>query len=389
MHTKKLWSFNYVYLLCLSALTAIAFQMISPVLPKFAVGLGASLTTAGTIAGLFSITALIIRPVSGLIADRFNQKWLMVGATAAIALSVLCYTLAENISILFLFRIIHGIAFAISGTTNIAFASSFIPKERMGEGISYLGLGQILATAIGPNISVWTVENLGYHWTFVLSFIVAGLAAILMVFIKCESPKSLSGNTRLRVKLSDLIAVKLIPYAVFGGLFSLANGLVSSFIVLLGDERGITNVGIFFTCNAIMLLVIRPFGGKLNDRKGIAFILIPSYIFAAAAMAMLAGANAVWMIAAAGILKAVGQGMGQPSVQAECIRMLPEKRGVATSTYYIGADVGQGVGPIIGGAISSAFGYGTMYMSVSLLMLLGMACFLLYKKWVQAKTPEI
>ena len=361
-----------------------AFQMVQPVLTKFAVSIGASLTVGGTIAGIFSITALVVRPFSGAIADKFNKKWLMVGATSVIAVSVLCYSLAANVGMLFGFRVVHGIAFAVSSTTNMAFATSFIPEKRMGEGIGYLGLGQILATAVGPNISVWASTNLGYNWTFVISFGMSATAALLMMLIKYRQPIKKSAE-KFKLRISDMIALKIIPLAILGGIFSLANGLISAFLVMLGDERGIANVGIFFTLNAIFLLMVRPFSGKLNDKKGLNFILIPSYIIAAAAMALLAGATATWMVAAAGALKAIGQGAGQPALQAECIKMLPEKRGVATSTYYIGADVGQGLGPIVGGAISTAFGYGATYTGAAVLLVVGMVCFVIYRKFSEKK----
>jgi predicted MFS family arabinose efflux permease len=317
----------------------------------------------------------------------------MVISTALIGLSVLTYSFTTNIVIVFIVRIIQGSAFAISGTTNVAFASSFIPEDRMGEGVGYLGLGHIAATAIGPNAGLWVFENLGYKYCFIFAAALAFLTAGLMLLIKYKSPKGTNPKgtnpkgtnqkgtkvERKKLRLSDLIAVELIPFAAFAALFSLSNGLVSTFIALLGESRGIENVGIFFTTSAIFLLVARLTAGKLSDRKGLSVILIPSYILAAAAMALLAGASATWMIALAGALKAFGQGGGQPAMQAECIKKLGRERsGVATSTYYIGADVGQGLGPIIGGAVSTRFGYGTMYAGTAVLLLVGLAMYLLY-----------
>ncbi len=377
---QKLWNFSYIYLLCLSAITALAFNMITPTLPKYTVSLGASLPVAGFISGIFSITALVVRPVSGIIADRLNKKWIMVIATSFIGIAVLGYTLSSSVPVVFVFRVIHGVAFAISGTTNIAFGSSFIPNNRLGEGIGYLGLGQILASAVGPNLGLSIAENYGYNMCFLVSFGIVVVAAVLMLGIR-YTHKTKVPTERKKLKFSDLLAVELIPLAALGGLFSLGNGLVSTFIAMLGDERGIANVGIFFTVSAITLLLVRPFAGKLNDRKGIGFVLYPAYILAALAMVLIGGANALWMIALAGFLKAVGQGAGQPAIQTECIRKLGRERsGIATSTYFIGADIGQGFGPIIAGAVTAAFGYSTMYYGAAALIILGLVFFHFYRK---------
>ena len=52
------------------------------------------------------------------------------------------------------------------------------------------------------------------------------------------------------------------------------------------------------------------------------------------------------------VLRAVGQGAAQPSLQAGCINFIGRDRsGVATSTYFLGGDIGQGVGPIVGGTM--------------------------------------
>ena len=55
--------------------------------------------------------------------------------------------------------------------------------------------------------------------------------------------------------------------------------------------------------------------------------------------------------------------MSQPALQTEALKSVPaEKRGLASSTMYIGGDLGQAVGPILGGVVAQQAGYGNMYM---------------------------
>jgi dipeptide/tripeptide permease len=80
-------------------------------------------------------------------------------------------------------------------------------------------------------------------------------------------------------------------------------------------------------------------------------------------------------------LKAVGQGGGQLSLQAECIRRVDASRvGAAVSTFYIGADIGQGLGPVFGGAISDSFNYTVMFMICAVLILASTVIFNVYQK---------
>ena len=70
-------------------------------------------------------------------------------------------------------------------------------------------------------------------------------------------------------------------------------------------------------------------------------------------MLSLGFAYSLSLVIIAAFFKALGLAGGQVSLQAECIRRVDEDRsGVAASTYYIGADIGNGIGPMVGGTIS-------------------------------------
>ena len=140
------------------------------------------------------------------------------------------------------------------------------------------------------------------------------------------------------------------------------NGVISSYLVLLGEERGIENISLYFTVNAIALVIVRVTAGRVYDKYGMSAVLLPAFALAAVAALFIGFARALPIILMASVIKAFAQGSAQPTIQAECIRMLPEgKSGVATSTYYIGADIGQGFGPMLAGMIASAWNYQVMF----------------------------
>ena len=91
------------------------------------------------------------------------------------------------------------------------------------------------------------------------------------------------------------------------------------------------------------------------------------------------------MIVLAAIIKAFGQGVAQPALQAESIRHLgQQRRGVTSSTFYIGANIGQGIGPILGSFILNSWGYTTMFNTQAGLMLTGMAAY----AWLQSRQTK-
>ena len=103
---------------------------------------------------------------------------------------------------------------------------------------------------------------------------------------------------------------------------------------------------------AVAVFLVRPFSGKLMDKKSLQYTEFPGKIACAATMILLGYCNSLWLILLTGILRALGQGAAQPSLQAGCINHVGRERsGVATSTYFLGGDIGQGIGPMVGGVI--------------------------------------
>jgi len=377
---NTLWTPTFIALLVLGTLTSVSFYMINPIISKYATVLGATLGLAGVVSGLFSITALTARPIGAVIVDRLNKKYVLAAATAIMGLAALGYSVSGNIVMLILFRVLHGSAFAVSGTATAALIASVVPRSRLGEGIGYYGMGYIIATAIGPNIGILIADRFGYRINFLSSGIVLLAAAALMTRIPYSRVRTNDGNHK-KIALDDLISLKVLPLAFIGGMFSFTNGIVSSFLVLIGEQRGIANIGLYFTVLAVFLFVVRPFTGKLCDRKGISFILYPAFILVMLESLLLSRASVLWIILLAAILKAFGNGAAQPTIQSTCLKKLdPSKSGVAAATFYIGADIGQGVGPMIGGKIAEAYSYELMFYFCIGLLTIGLASFFLYDK---------
>jgi predicted MFS family arabinose efflux permease len=362
---QTLWSVEYIFLLAINILYALSFYMIMPIIPKYASQLGASLLMAGILAGIFSITALVARPLGGFLADQFNKRWILVGSVMLFSFSAFGCSLSSTIPVLFGFRILNGIAFSISGTSVVALAASIIPKERLGEGIGYFGMGQIISTALGPNIGIWVGQHYSYPHSFGVSGAILLIIALLLIVFPISyraSNSTVPNRASKKLHFSDLIAPNLLPLALLVTVFSMTNGLVSSFLVLVGDERHIDNIGLYFTILAVCLLFVRPIAGRLSDKKGLAIILVPALALTAGESLLLAKASTLTVVLLAAVCKAFGQGSAQPSLQAACIKKLgPERSGVATSTYFIGADIGQGFGPILGGSVAQNYGYTTMF----------------------------
>lgn len=377
----KLFNTTYLLLILVNLVTAFGFSMIAAIVSSYALTLGAGLTLAGTMAGIFSLAALCIRPFSGMAVDIFNRRNMCIFSTILICISFLGYALASSVPVMFSFRILHGVAFGISGTANMVLISEYIPQERLGEGLGYFGLGQIVAQICGPGVGMTIKNRFGYQKLFISISILTLLAVAMLFLVKERAPQVCKPKKVKTVfRFHNLIAKECIIYALIAGLFSLGNGITSSFLVLLGENRGINNIALFFTVNALTLLVIRILIGRMVDKSGLTLIVTLSLLLTAASMFTIGKATGIVLLLVAAVLKAVGQGGGQIALQSACIRKVEVgKVGIATSTYYIGADMGQGFGPIIGGKLSELFSYKVMFYCIAIFMLAGVVIFHFYQ----------
>lgn len=361
----KLWNKWYITILLLSMVNHVASQLITPIVSKYAMSIGATMATAGTIVGLMSLAAMFARPFAGLSSDRINKKLIIAVTGAVTGVCMYLYAASKSVEMMAAVRFVHGISFSFSTVALLAFNTMFIPKDKIGEGIGWSVVTTTLATAMGPNLGLWLVDHFGYKACFAAAAIGTIIPNLCFLVVPNRQEPHVPGKSA-KFNVNDFISLQIFPFALLTGLFSCCNGIVNSFLALLGDERGIKGVGVFFTAYSVILIVTRPITGKLYDQKGIKFIMYPSVALAALSMLLLGKATSTWIILLAGVLKALGQGTGAPSIQAHCLKKLGrDKAGVVSSTCYMGNDIGNTVGPAIGGLIASRTGYGSMFITIA------------------------
>lgn len=368
---ERLWNAKYSYMVLVNTLICFGFYMITTILTVYLLDVGIDVSKAGVIVGLFSITALVMRPISGYITDHYNQKHLMVLSTLVVSVSVVGYVMTGFLPLILVFRILHGLVFAISSTVIVAMASGYIPKSRFSEGIGYLGLGQIIASAVGPGLGTKIMNLYGVRYSFYIAAGFSMLALLVISLFRYQMPQK--EEKRGITSLRSMIAVEVVHYSFISGCYSFINGVVASFLILFAAQRGLADVSIYFTINAIFLFLARPISGKIVDRFGLKYVVYAAVVMTVSALLLLISMNAMWMLLLSAAIRGLAQGALQPSMQAACIQKVGvQKSGTATGTYYLGADIGQGLGPILGGFIAGLWGYQEIfYFCIGLIILTG------------------
>ena len=100
------------------------------------------------------------------------------------------------------------------------------------------------------------------------------LALLGVQYDGCGKKKmNLDSKAGKGIHIDNFIARECILYALIGGIFSVGNGVTNNFLVLIGKERMITNISLFFVVNATLLFLLRLTIGKILDKVSILFIV--------------------------------------------------------------------------------------------------------------------
>jgi len=356
---KVLWTKNFIIINVINLLIFFGFQMLLPTLPIYAEKLGGTNSIIGLVTGAFVVSSVIIRPISGLLLDKLGrQKVFLVGLFIFI-ISVFSYSLVPFISAILIIRFIHGFGWGAVSTASNTIASDNIPKDRFGEGMGYFSLTSSLAMAVAPTIGLLVISKYSFH----VLFFVSTILAVLSVFVSFKLEyKKIDNKEQTKIKASLYEKVSINP-SIIVFFVTITYGALTSFLPLYAAQKGIENIGVFFTVYAISLFISRPIFGKIIDKLGFDYAIIPGLICIIISMALLSQASNISTFLIAAFIYGVGFGATQSSLQTMAMTgVSPSRLGAANATFFTAFDCGVGLGAVILGVISSNVGYAEMYL---------------------------
>lgn len=335
--------------------------LLLPTLPLYAVHLGGGDAAAGLLMGCFTGAAVAVRPLTGWALDAYGRKAILVVGTALSAVTIVAHGWAVSIILLLGLRLIHGVGFGLQTTAAGTLAGDMAPRARLGEGMGFFTLAVGAPMAISPAVGMWLVGRGDYDALFMLAGLLTAVSLFLCLFI--PFPKRVIPAVPFsRPSLASLFERSSLFPAAMVFLLTVTYGPILSLLALYGVDRGLGNVGVFFTVYAIVLTATRPVSGRLADGWGFEPTAALGLVFVGAGLLTLASARSLVVLLAAAALYGVGFGTTQPSLQAIVIhRVVSARRGAATATFLIAYDLGLAVGSVAAGFLAGVLTLGGVF----------------------------
>lgn len=332
----------------------------------------ASDSLAGLVVGLFIVGSLIGRFITGKYVNYFGPKKILMFGLICLIITQLLYFIPGSVWFLMLVRLLNGIATAIATTATGTIAAYVTPSTRKSEGISLFSLSLVLGTAIGPFFGMLLMNSFSIQILFMICVILGVLSGLLALFIRIDFKTVTSKNDpshRKGFSLGNFIAKEAIPVAIVMMLIGVTYAAILTYLQAFAVERNlVTAASYFFIFYAVASLVTRPIAGRLMDDKNENVVVYPAFIFLIICFAMLMFSFNGWVLLIAGIALGIGYGNLSSSMQAIAIKVSPStKYGLATSTYFIGLDIGIGFGPSFLGLFTHMITYSQLYGIMAIL----------------------
>lgn len=377
---EPLWTRGFVMLLAASMFYFMGVYLLLPTLPLYAVYLGGGDAIAGLLMGFFTGAAIAVRPLTGWALDAYGRKAILVAGTALSVVTIVAHEWAAGIILLLGLRLINGVGFGLQTTAAGTLAGDMAPRARLGEGIGFFTLAIGAPMAISPAVGMWLVGRGDFSALFMLSGLLTTVSLFLCFFIPFPK-RALPAVPFSRPSLASLFERSSLFPAAMVFLLTVTYGPILSLLALYGVDRGLGNVGVFFTVYAIVLTATRPVSGRLADGWGFEPTAALGLVFVGAGLLTLASARSLVVLLVAAALYGVGFGTTQPSLQAIVIhRVVPARRGAATATFLIAYDLGLAVGSVVAGFLAGVLTLGGVFAFSAALAALAIALLLVHMR---------
>lgn len=433
---ERLWSPLFVFIIVMTLCCFMVGQGLSSGTSVYLDHMGQGAALVGVLAAVFSASAAIARIACGPVIDNVGRVIVMIVGVLFLLAGTILPAFVSGTAVFAVCRVLQGIGFSAATTASATAASDVLPLSRLGEGIGYYGLGQALATSIGPALALFLVNTDPAENLYLGMSAMAALALVFALLCRYEkNPERLPATSSFRQRFecvdasgavgtaesADLAAEDdAVSAVVEDGVVGSAveNGAAGSlgkvsaigaakkegvlkgffepralpgmlpmlflspafsfgifFMGLYGMSLGYANAGLFYTVSAIAMIAVRLVSKAFMDRVAPFKIMAFTVLFGLIGFAMVFfGGQSEVLFYAAGIPYGLCLGIAIPLNQSVSVKNTPAERwGAANAIYLLASDVGIGVASAIWGVVNEAAGFSVTIVCVMLCIVVSLA----------------
>jgi len=354
-----------------------AYQMgKTPLLPLFALTLGATDLYLGFIVSVSTLTGMILKPLVGVFSDYGGRlRWLVIGSVFFVVMPF-TYRFVQTPEQLLIVRLIHGLATAVYGPVTVAYVIE-LGQDHSAENLGWFSLARSGGYIFGPLLAgafLAVIEP-------VQVFTIIGLLSCLIFVPLLLLPRGATvrnERSSLWPELRRAFDAIRHQQAVWlaGGieiLMFIATYTLKTFLPIYAVAIGLNVffVGLFFSVQELVTVLTKPLAGRIADRIGyLPITLVGLCILGVTLMLLPPFSHYAELIIIVSVLIGVAQALVSLAAVAYVGQQV-EGQYLGASLGVIGSmdNAGKVAGPLLAGVLLTQLDFPTTVVLIGLVLL--------------------
>lgn len=372
-----------------------AAYMRMPIVPLFAVSLGADPVQTGLINATFMVAAALFSIPAGIVSDRVGRRPLLLAGLAVMAVTSYFLSRSHDLVQMAVVYLLFGAGLATFSPALMSYVADVTPADRLGRAYGSYTMALYSGMTLGPAAGGYAAAVSGLREVFLL---VGGLmfAMFVVAYRALPAPavagKSGGADTSAAVGSSLTLILRNRPFfaclvATLG--CCLGYGLFVTFMPLYMKSMGmdVVQAGYVFTAQALANALSRLPTGKLADRVGDKGMLIAIGLAVfSLALTGLAVSRSVAALVSVAVVMGIGMGVAFTVICARIADLVPTKmRGLAVGCYNTCVYTGMMLSSVTMGPVIKLTGFAGAFV---LNGIAGIAVLCLFIRLYRKNTPD-
>lgn len=371
----------------------------SPVLPLFALYLGAGPEAIGFAVGISTVTGIFFKLPAGALSDVVGRKKTMLIGLLFFAFMPFTYLLVKDYYLLIVIRFIHGLATAIYSPVAMAVVAD-VAGMKKGEMLSWFSSVTIIGNLLGAPLGGFILHSASgapdpsirdfYNAYLVSGF--AGMTALILALCilkrekKAEKGPGLIGSyEKFMSGIKEVGSDKrIIITSGMEGLQNMSMGALEAFLPIYAVKIAGLNefqAGILWGIQIVTTIISKPVMGKTSDRYGRKPIITFGLLLCVVSFGLIPLLKDFYLLMLAAAIFGLGEAFVTSSGAALVADLCKKKHfGTAMGTFGTIFDMGHASGPILAGFLIARYDYLYSFWIMSALILLAIPVFVMSVK---------
>jgi len=368
----------------------------SPVLPLFALYLGAGPEAIGFAVGISTVTGIFFKLPAGALSDVIGRKRTMMVGLLFFAFMPFAYLLVKDYNLLIIIRFLHGLATAIYGPVSMAVVAD-IAGAKKGEMLSWFSSVTIIGNLLGAPLGGFILHRspgaanpslIDFQYAYLASGI-AGLLSLILAIGLLRGDKSTSDGRGLKEAslkfisgIREVISNKRVAItSAIEGLQNMTMGALEAFLPIYAVKVVGLNefqAGILWGVQVVTTVLSKPIMGRTSDKYGRKALISVGILICAVSFGLIPVFKNFYLLMLAAAFFGLGEALVTSSGAAFVADLCKRKHfGTAMGTFGTIFDIGHASGPILAGFLLAPHGYLFSFWVMSAALVIAVPLFIM------------